>query len=235
MLDYIIQRAQKLGAEDVIVTCVNQLTRQTKFANNEIVVSQIWNDRDIDIFLAVKKRTISTSVKADAKKNEVERTLNKMIKIAKLLKPNEDYFSIAEGDFKYKDVEEGYDKKIEELQDKEVDLVNAAINKSLENGVKKSSGVLYSNCWQIEKLTSNGVNINDKGTSINFSIRSFADKDASAHSVAVSRILKGFDPVSTADEASLLALQSLHPVLGIEGKYDVIFHPMVFANLLFYI
>jgi PmbA protein len=234
MLDYIIKKAQKLGAEDIIVTSLNQLARQTKFANNEIVVNQTWDESDIDIFLAFKKKTISTSVKSDAKKSEVDKTLNKMMKIAKLLKPSEDYFGIAEGKFDYKNVEDGYDKQIDNLQDKEVDFVNAAINKALENGVKKSSGVLYSNCWQVEKLTSNGIDVSEKGTGINFSIRSFADKDASAHSVSVSRILKGFDPVAAADEASLLALQSLNPSLGEEGKYDVIFHPMVFANILFY-
>lgn len=234
MIDYIIQKAQKLGAEDIIATSLNQLARQTKFANNEIVVNQTWDEKDIDIFLAFQKKTISTSVKADAKKSEIDKTLSKMIKIAKLLKPNEDYFGIAQGKFEYENVEEGYDKKIENLQDKEVDLVNAAINKALENGVKKSAGVLYSNCWEMKKMTSGGIDASDKGTSINFSIRSFAEKDASGHSVSVSRTLKGFDPVSAADEASLLALQALDPVLGEDGRYDVIFHPMAFSNLLYY-
>jgi len=234
MLDYIIQKAQKLGAEDIIATSLNQLTRQTKFANNEIVVNQTWDEKDIDIFLSFKKRTISTSVKSDAKKSDIDKALNKMVKIAKLLKPNEDYFGIAGGEFKYKDVEEGYDKKIENLDEKEVDIVTAAINKALENGVKKSSGVLYSNIWQMKKLTSNGIDGSDKATSLNFSIRSFADKDASAHSVSVSRILKGFDSVAVADEASQLALQALNPVSGEDGRYDVVFHPMAFSNLLYY-
>jgi len=234
MLDYIVQKAQKLGAEDVIATSVSQLARQTKFANNEIVVNQTWDEKDVDIFLAFNKKTISTSVKADAKKSDVDKTLNRMMKITRLLKPSEDYFGIAKGEFKYKDVEDGYDKKIEDLQEKEVDLVTAAINKALENGVKKSSGVLYSNVWQMKKMTSSGIDVSDKGTSINFSIRSFAEKDASAHSVSVSRILKGFDPLAAADEASLLAKQSLNPAQCEEGRYDVIFHPMAFSSLLYY-
>lgn len=233
MLDYIIKKAQKLGAEDAIVTQTDQKSRQIKFANNDIPTTQTWNLTDANIFLSFKRRTVSSSIESLDKKS-VDNTLVKMIKIAKLLAPSEDYFGIAEGKFKYKDIKSGYDKKIERLQNKEVDIVDAAINKAMENGVKRSSGVLYSNVWNMRKLTSNDVDVSEKGSSISFSIRSFADKDASGHSVSASRILKNFDPIEAASEASSLANQSLNSTLGEEGTYDVIFHPMVMANMLFY-
>jgi PmbA protein len=246
--NYIIKKAQKLGADDVVATIISDVMRQTKFANNEIVVNQTWDSFDIDVFLSYKKRLVSskfnypstiealatsTSPKTFSKKS-IDDFLTRLIKVAKLMKAKEDYQGLAEGPFKYKPLEKTYDKKIEGLSEKNIDFVESAINKALEEGAKRCAGVLYSNCFEIKKFSSNDITASDKGTSINLSIRAFADKDASGHSVCASRILKEFEPEKTGEEAGRLAKESTKPSEGEPEKYDVILSPMIVANLLNY-
>lgn len=246
--NYIIEKAQKLGADDVVATVISDVMRQTKFANNEIVINQTWDSFDVNVFLSYKKRLVSsrfnypstiealatsTSPQTFSKKS-IDDFLTKLIKIAKLMQPKEDYQGLAEGPFKYKPIEETYDKKIEGLSEKNIDFVQSAINKALGEGAKRCAGVLYSNSFEIKKFSSNDVEACDTGTSINLSIRAFADKDASGHSVSASRILKGFEPEKTGEEAGRLAKESMRPSEGILEKCDVILSPMVMANLLYY-
>lgn len=245
---YIVDKASKLGVDDAVVTITPSLTKQIRFANNEITLSTIWDTIDVEVFLAYKKRLISSNLNnpsmsetfssigggTNLTKDDVDKFLGRMIKIAKVLAPKEDYHGIAQGPFKYNSIKDLHDKKIENLGEKTVDFVEDAIDAAMNEGAKRCAGVLYSNLWEEQKFTSGGVEASDKGSSINFSIRAFAEKDASGHSVSVSRILNRFDAKKAGAEAGALARQSLNPVLGESGKYDVIFGPMVAANLLYY-
>jgi len=246
--NYIITKALKLGVDDVVVTIKPAITKQLRFANNEITLSTTWDTIDVSVFLAYKKRLISSSLnnpslsetfssmggKTNLTKDSVDKFLEKMLKVAKVLAPKEDYHGIAKGPFKYKPVKDSYDKKIESLGDKTVDFVEDAIGAATDEGAKRCAGVLYSSFWEENKFTSGGVEASDKGSSINVSIRAFAEKDASGHSVSVSRVMKEFDAKLAGKEAGMLAKQSLNPVAGESGKYDVILGPMVAANLLYY-
>lgn len=126
-------------------------------------------------------------------------------------------------------------KRIEKLEGEEVEFAQDAIDAALSEGAKRSAGVLYSDVSRSKVFSSNGIEAEDKGTSINISIRSFAEeKDASGHTVSVARTLKNFAPKKAGQEAGIHAVQSLHPSEGFAGKYDVILHPMVVANIFYY-
>lgn len=246
--NYIVDRALKLGADDIVVDIKSGITKQLRFANNEITLSTTWDTVDVGVFLSYKKRLLSSSLNnpglsetfatvggaTNLTKDAVDKFLERMIKVAKILAPKEDYYGIAKGPFKYKPIKDSYDGKIEKLEDKTVDFVHDTIDAAISEGAKRCAGVLYSSDWNEQKFTSRGVEANEKGSSINVSIRAFAEKDASGHSVSVSRILKGFNPKKAGSEAGVLAKQSLNPVVGESGKYDVILSPMVAANLLYY-
>ena len=245
---YIVDKALKLGADDVVVTIKPAITKQIRFANNEITLSTTWDTTDVEVFLAHKKRLISSNInnpglsetftsvggKSNLSKDAVDKFLDRMIKVAKVLSPKEDHYGIAKGPFNYKPIKDSYDRKIENLGSKTVDFVEAAIDAAKSEGAKRCAGVLYSSNWEEHKFTSGNVEASDKGSSINLSIRAFAEKDASGHSVSVSRIFDKFDAEKAGTEAGMLAKQSLNPVVGESGKYDVILGPMVAANLLYY-
>jgi PmbA protein len=170
----------------------------------------------------------------DLKKENIEKFLNKLIKTAKVLEPKKDYYGIADGKFKYKKIPDSYDNKIEK-GGKEIEFVQNGIDAALEEGAKRCAGVLYTDVWKSEIFSSNGIEAEEKGTSINLSIRSFAEeKEASGHTVSVARTLKNFEPEKAGREAGMNAKKSLNPSDGYAGKYTAILHPMVIANILYY-
>lgn len=246
--DYIVAKALKLGADDVVCSVRDGLAKQVKFVNNEVAVFTTWNATSATVFLSRKKRLVSSSLDTPENmetitplhgltltKENVDKFLLKLINTAKILKPKKDYYGIAEGKFKYKNFPDAYDKKIEKLDGKEINYAQKAIDAALKEGAKRSSGVLYTDVSKTKIFSSNGIKAEDKGTSINISIRSFAEeKDASGHTVSVARTLKNFNPEKAGQEAGMHAVQSLHPSQGFAGKYDVILHPMVAANILYY-
>lgn len=246
--NYIVDKALKLGADDVVCSVRDDLENQVKFVNNEVALFTTWNAINASVFLSYKKRLVSSSL--DTPENmetitplhgltlttqNVDKFLEKLIGTAKLLEPKKDYYGIADRKFKYKKIPDTYDKKIERLDGKEIDFAKDAIDAATKEGATRSSGVLYTDVWKSRTFSSNGIQAEDKGTSINISIRSFAEeKDASGHTVSVARTLKKFEPEKAGREAGMHAVQSLHPVDGFAGKYDVILHPMVAANILYY-
>jgi PmbA protein len=246
--EYIVKRGLNLGADDIIATVINSNTKQIRFANNEIFLSTEWETVDVEVFLSVGKRLISSSLKNPSPsetflsvskdwnltKENIDKFLARMIKMAKMIKPKEDYYGIASGNFKYGKLKDCYDKRITKLSEENIDFVHEAINAALSEGAKRCAGVLYSSVYTRYKYTSNGISAREKGTRINISIRAFREKDESAHSVSVSRVLKYFDPEKAGKEAGEMVNEYKNPVAGSAGKYDIIFSPMFMANLFNY-
>lgn len=245
---YIVDKALKLGVDDVVCSIHDNFIRQIKFVNNQVAVDTTWNQANASVFLSWKKRLVSSSLDTPENmetitplhgltltKENVDEFLKKLIKTAKILEPKKDYYGIADGKFKYKNISDSYDKKIENLAGKEINFVEDAIDAALGEGAKRSAGVLYSGIQKRNLYSSNGIEAKDKGTIINISIRSFAEqKDASGHTVSVARTLKNFEPKKAGEEAGMHAKQSLNSNEGESGKYDTILHPMVAANIFYY-
>ena len=80
--------------------------------------------------------------------------------------------------------------------------------------------------------TSGGADASTEQTLIEVSLRSFAEDDASGQGVSVSTTLGDFDPAGAGRESGSLAKQSLRPQQGNEGKYNVVFGPSIFSNLI---
>ena len=101
MIEKIIKQGLKLGADDIVCNITDAIEKQVKFVNDEIVVNKFWNSKTIEVFLAYKGRVISSIVPPTV---NISNFLKRLIKTAKLLKPKEDYFGVAEGPFKYRPV-----------------------------------------------------------------------------------------------------------------------------------
>ena len=80
----LIKFALKEGADDVIVEKNVGETKQVKFANNSIAVSQNWIMETYKIFIAFKKRIISTML-FDTSEETVKNSLKNLIRNAKML------------------------------------------------------------------------------------------------------------------------------------------------------
>ncbi|HLD88900.1 MAG TPA: TldD/PmbA family protein [Candidatus Nanoarchaeia archaeon] len=231
IIDYAVKKFVRSGADDVVATMASNRTNQIKFVNSKIISSNEWDSVDASFFVTFNKKVIMTSLKNLTKKSADE-TVKKVVSFSKNAVPNKEYNGIAEGPFKYKKIEDVYDKKIMMLEEKTADIVNDSTNVAMKNGAKRCSGVLETQYDRTYLVTTNEVRAEDEGTRIYFSIRSFTDKNASGHKVAVSRMLKYFNPEKTADESAEIAVMAKNPEHIVAGKYDMIFAPLPFANII---
>ena len=223
-----VKFALKEGADDVIIEKNIDETKQIRFANNNITISQKWNLTFFKIFIAFKKRIISTML-FDTNDEAVKNSIKNLIKNAKVLQPNKDYFGIAEGPFRYNQVKEVFDKKVIDADVEE--LAKSMINSALENS-KSVSGVAYTNFNESELETSNNVSANEKTTSIQLSARAFNKDDESGHSASCSRVLNKINPESIGRKAGEISKLAKNPENIELGKYYIIFEPLAIANLL---
>jgi PmbA protein len=224
----IVKKALRLGADDVVVESPKGKFNQVKFANNSITVSQSWDIFRYNIFLTLKNRIVNTTI-YDVSKKSIEKTIKSLVKAAKLIKPNNDYFGIAKGPFRYKPVGELYDKKIENISG--IDIVESTVNSALQYS-KKTAGVFYSGLHERNIETSSNISASEKTTSISISIRAFNKKDESGHSISCSRVLNKFNPEAAGEKAGQIAESAKKPHRGEQGNFDIIFDPFAIANLL---
>jgi len=228
---HVLNKLLKAGADDVIVSVSKQESSQIKYSNNLINTTKTWENIDLGIFMALKKKIVLTNIK-EFSLSAADDVVNKLLKFVKSASPNSEYAGIAKGPFSYKEVENGYDKKIVSLGDKSIDYVEKAINKALASGAKRTAGVFENSVTNVSLLTSNDVKTSDKGTHSYFSIRAFNDKYASCQKVGFSRMIDLLDVEKLAEEAALISKQSLNPKHGKFGKFDVVFEALPFANII---
>jgi PmbA protein len=229
--EYLIRKLKRGGADDVIVNATTEEATQLKFSNNVINTTKTWHNDKIDVFVSIEKKLVATSIKELTGK-AADDVVNKMFKFVKAALPTKEYKGVAEGPYKYKNIPDTYDKAIENLDGTNVDILNACINAAKKNKAKRLAGVLETSVTNSYLLTSNNVEVEEKGTKAYFSIRAFVDKYASGHQVCNSRVLKKFKPETSAEKAAIIAKQAVNPKHGEPGNYDVIFSPLPFSNFL---
>src|SRR3989344_4177246 len=221
----------KKGADDVILTNIGSNVNRIKFVNNKIVKTGTHNLNALNIFVAKDKKLVSTSVK-DLSEKVIAKTLQELFSFIKKTKPSQTYNGIAEGPFKYKQIPDTYDKQILNIDG--VVYVEAGINAALDNA-ERASGIFESETSELNLVSSNNVEADEKASSLNFSIRSFASKEASGQGTCSSRILKNFNTEKEGRTSGEIAKKALNPELGPNGKFDVIFDFQAISNLLAYV
>ena len=223
-----IKFALKNGADDVVIERSFDETKQIRFANNNIQIFNIWNTPAYEIFLSHKKRVVSTVV-FDTSKNAVKDAIKNLIKHAKMIIPNEEYFGIAKGPFKYKKIPRFFDKKIVDAD--LLDITEGMINSALKNSIS-TAGMVYTNVGKRELETSSNVFASEKFTKIQLSIRAFNRDEETGHSASCSRNLNSIDTEKIGAKAGEISKLAINPEKIEPKKYDVIFDPLSAANLL---
>ena len=228
---YIRDELLKKGADDVVLEFNRSEGTQLRFANNKIVKTGTEILSNLSVFAVQKNKIISTSLK-DLNKDSADELIKNIFKFLKQTEPNHDYRGIAKGPFKYKEIENGYDKNV--LNFDEVDLLNKGINAALENS-KRVAGILESSINNSHLVTSNNVDVEDKSTGLYFSIRALNEKDESGHMNSCSRTLNRLKVEQSARKAGEIAKLAKNPINLEAGKYDVILGYMPMASLFNYV
>lgn len=227
LVSLIVKEGKKGGADDVAATCITEDVKMIRFANNEITISKAWLSSTINFMIAFKKRVAIASIE-DLSKGSIKQAVHTLLEIAKSTKPNREYERLPRGPFNYKS-----SPTFESVQtSKLVEYTKDAINGALSVGAKRVAGTLLFNNIDTKIETSAGASGYDNGSSLEISVRAFADSEASGHSNLCAKRERDFFPSKAGQSAAKIAKEASHPVEGKPGKYNVILGPNVFANLI---
>jgi len=231
IMDHLMRKLLDAGADDAVLSMQTTDSSQIKFSNNKLSTTMAWKTDSLNIFASIKKRIVSTSLK-EFSKDAIEKSVKKILSYTDKAKPNPDYNGIAKGPFKYKSIEDSYDKRIEDFDDFGTDYVQRGINTALAEGAKRTAGVFEMSTSRVRLKTSGNVDAEEKGTSAYFSLRAFVDSLSSGHMVSCSRTLKSLDIDRAAVFAAETAVRAKNPKSIEKGNYDVFFEPLPYSNLL---
>lgn len=224
----IVKKGKALGADEVIAKTTIGRHRQTRFSNNQIDISVAWNDYVTDVALSWKKRLVATQIHDF---RNVDESVKRLFKLAKVSKENPVYGGVAKGKFRYQ--KSRADKALESLDNPAEYVLEAIEAAQKEAGPHtKTGGILFTSLQDVYLVSSEGPMGQDRRSAIELSIRAFSQKEASGHSVECGSTLKGFDPARAGRKAGEIARQAKNPKAGVEGRYDVVFDPLFVGSLL---
>jgi PmbA protein len=222
---HIVERAIALGCEDAVADLVRNRSYQIRFAQNEPVISNRWDEETASVFLVYDKRVVATDIKDLSR---VDAALERLVKIAKTSQRNPDYSGIAEGRFKYRRTRP--DPRVLSLDDGHK-FVEAAISGALDEGAKECAGSFWRYEDEHSLATSNGVEARDHRANLYLSIRALLSLEASGHGVACASRVSEFDPEKAGHKAGRVAALAANPKAGKAGRYTVVFDPLIFGSV----
>jgi PmbA protein len=224
----IVRKAKKLGADEVIAKTTFGRYRQVRFSKNQIDITVAWNDYLTDVTLSWKRRLVATQIRNF---QDVDASLQRLLKLARLSKENPTFGGFAKGKFNY--ARSVADEKIRDLDDL-TDYVFEAINAAEKEAGHQinSGGILFTKFEDVYLVSSEGPIGVDSRSAIELSIRVFSEMEASGHGVECSSTLRDFVPARAGTKAGQIARLAKNPKVGEEGVYDVIFDPLIFGSLL---
>ncbi len=224
----IVKKAKALRADEIIAKTTFGRYRQTRFSNNQIDISIAWNDYTTDVFLSWKKRVVGTLIRNF---QNVDESVKRLFKLAKVSKENPQYGGVAKGKFRYQ--KSKADRALENLENQTEYVFEAIEAARKEAGSRTNAGgILFTRFEDVYLVSSEGPMGEDRRSAVEFSIRAFSEKEASGHGVECSSTIKGFDPARAGRKAGEIARQASKPKAGVEGRYDVIFDPLFGGALL---
>lgn len=224
----IVKKGKALGADEVIAKTTIGRFRQTRFSNNQIDVTVAWNDYVTDVILTWSKRLVATKIQNF---QNVDRTMERLFKLAKVSKENPTYGGMAKGKFRYS--KSTSDKELQELEDPSEYVFEAIEAAKKEAGAEANAGgILYTKYADVYFVSSEGPIGQDASSAIELSIRAFSQVNASGHGVECCSSLRDFKPSRAGEKAGKIAKLAKNPTQGKEGKYDIIFDPLFFGSMM---
>ncbi len=231
LLQKIFVTAKKLGVQSVAAGFTRGYERMVRFSNNSISVTNSWQSEIPTIYLVSKRKRAACRIE-ERNPSDLENIIEDLVKAMKVTPEGDVDFTLPQGPFKYPSIQGIYDKKVAEAETELVDAVETGINAAKREGATRASGVVTSHAWEHHVLTSAGAEGSDKGTEIEMTIRAFAADDASGQGITLATSFQNFNPEEAGRTAGRIAKMAKNPEQGEPGKYNVVFGPSIFANLI---
>ncbi|MFX1392176.1 MAG: metallopeptidase TldD-related protein, partial [Promethearchaeota archaeon] len=219
---------------DWVIKGIINSENQIRFSDSKIDINKNWDDIKINLFLSKDRRTTEIAIN-DLRPNIIENTLKYCQKLLNVSERNRHYKRLPEKKFRYDSSiqKKIFDKKIVNLGEKAIDLVENAMEASLSQGAKRVAGSFFFGNAHYFLETSTGIEENFKRTNLNFRIRAFAeDMYATGEALSCSTHLeKGFDAIGAGEEAGGICKMAIGGKKGEPGIYNIIIYPKVSTEL----
>jgi PmbA protein len=223
----VVREGQRGGADDVAAICTTEEVKMIRFSNNQVTVAKAWRSSAVSVMLAMKKKVVIGSIE-DLSRGSIMKSTDYLLKMAKATRPNRDYVKLPRGPFKYAI----FQPSLRSIQSSNlVEHVKSTICSATSCGAKRVAGALLFRNVSTTLETSASAFGEDTTSSLEISVRAFADGDASGHANSCARVEKDFHPEEAGKMAAEIAKKAMNPVEGKPGRYDVVLGPNVFANL----
>ena len=230
-MENILTAARKQGIESAAAGFTRTRKRMVRFSNNSITITNSWLSETPTIYLVSNKRRAACMVE-EQNPEGLKAVVEELSKTMKVTPEGDVDFTLPQGPFKYQPIQGTYDEKIAQAETELIDAVEAGVTAAKKEGALRVSGVVMSNTRERYVSTSTGAEGSDKGTEIEMTIRAFTSDDASGQGITVATNLQQFNPEEAGRSAGRIAKMALSPETGQAGKYNVVFAPSIFANLL---
>lgn len=226
----LVEEAIRLGVDDVAVLGSLDNTKMVRFSNNKITVVKAWRNLGINMMIAIKKRKVVSSFD-ETSLEKLKDSVKSLIKMTERSKPNYDYTSLPKGPFNYK-TREFHEDTASLSEEDLVSYSEVAIENALNEGAKRVAGTLICQSGNISLKTSANASGTDKTSSLEIFVRAFVTKESSGQGISCSTSRKDFQPETAGREAARIAKMAKNPETISSGRYDIIFGPSIFANLM---
>lgn len=223
----IAKKGKALGADEVVAKTTLGRYRQTRFSNNEVDITVAWNDYVTDVALSWQKHFVLTQIHDF---QNVDETMKRLYQLAKASKENPIYGGVAKGKFKYD--KSKADRSVENLNQAEYVLEAIEAARKEAGRDLNAGGIMFTKLEDVYLASTEGPIGEDCRSAVELSIRAFSQREASGHGVECSSTVKGFNPSRAGQKAGELARMANNPKAGVEGRYDIIFDPLITGALL---
>ncbi len=231
LAEYSLKKASPHG--EVIIGVENILQHQIRIANSELELFKQWKDINLDIFVAIGKKTGSTSI-INPTFEIIDQQIPKLISFIEGLEPSDLFAGIQDEPKTPSQVEGLYDKRMKDFPEKAPEMLNAAINEAEIAGARRTAGSMFFDEIDTCVQTSHGFDGSYKTTSYELTLRSFVDAESSGQGISVGRSLGTIesDVVKAGRESGEIAKMAIGGKQGKAGTYDLVLHPTVAASIM---
>ena len=226
--DKVINKALKVGFEEVALIIGSRKEVMVKIANSEPSVIQRWNNINLGLYLSKEKKILTVSLQP-THIEEVYKTIEDIYNIVPKIKESKIYAPLPESS-EVKPLKGTVDKSIIDTMENPSDIAERIINIAHKNSIDFVAGMLDLSYNEKLVATSKGTKLYEDFTAVESYLRAFAGNGSGQWAYG-SRKLDVKKLEKMAEIASNYASESRKPETIEPGVYDIIFSPMIAGNL----
>jgi PmbA protein len=231
LLEQALNTAARLGVKSVAAGFTRNHERMVRFSNNSITVTNSWLTETPTIYLVSGKKRAACRIE-EQNPTALDEVIEELVKAMRTIPEGDVVFNLPQGPFNYQPIAGIFDEKIVTAETELIDAVETGVNAAKKEGAVRVSGTVTSYVWERYVRTSAGAEGSDRGTEVEMTIRAFAADDAAGQGISIATALRDFNPEEAGRNAGRIAKMAQNPEPGEAGKYNVVFEPSIFANLL---